>query len=311
MNYGEENEVLLAKWLSGEVTDEELRSTMGEEEFQGYQKLIKSVDNLGLDEYNTVEQFDAVKRKISQKKVNVTRVFPLQRYMPYVAAAASVLLLVVFYFLFPNNQEGHYLTGIGEQITVELPDGSVVKLNANSSMELDVASFDEARHLKLNGEAFFQVKKGGPFTVTTHKVEVRVLGTSFNIKDRPNGSFIDCYTGKVSVGLEGSPDDIFSLTSGKGVSIPSNTQPKSTQFTPSDGPSWANGITHFDAIPLRVVMDELKNQYEIEFQSHELSGEVLFSGSFVHDDLPAALDMVFGAMEIEYIVSDNNTVLLK
>ena len=255
MNYGEENEVLLAKWLSGEVTDEELRSTMGEEEFQGYQKLIKSVDNLGLDEYNTVEQFDAVKRKISQKKVNVTRVFPLKRYMPYVAAAASVLLLVVFYFLFPNNQDGHYLTGIGEQITVELPDGSVVKLNANSSMELDVESFDEARHLKLKGEAFFQVKKGGPFTVTTHQVEVRVLGTSFNIKDRSNGSSVDCYTGKVSVGLEGSAENIFLLTSGKGVSITSNKKPNPIQFNPSAGPSWPNGVTHFDAIPLQVVME--------------------------------------------------------
>ena len=311
MNYGEENEVLLAKWLSGEVTDEELKNIMGEEEFQGYQKLIKTVDNLDLDEYNTIEQFDAVKRKISQKKVKETRIFPLKRYMPYVAAAASVLLLAVFYFLFPNNQHGHYLTGVGEHITVELPDGSVVKLNANSSMELDVESFYEARHLTLKGEAFFKVKKGAPFTVTTQQVEVTVLGTSFNIKDRPNGSSVDCYTGKVSVGIDGSSDDMFLLTSGKGVSITSSKKPNPIQFNPSAGPSWVNGVTHFDAIPLHVVMDELKNQYEIEFQYQVLSGNALFSGSFVHDDLSSALDMVFGAMEIDYIVSDNNTVVLK
>ena len=117
---------------------------------------------------------------------------------------------------------------------------------------------------------------------------------------------------KVSVDFEaGSSADAFLLTAGNGVAVSSNIQPVSTQFTPTDGPSWVNGISRFDGALLNEVMDELKNQYGIDFQYKELPEKAKFSGSFVHDDMPSALDMVFGAMEIEYIVSDNNTVILR
>ena len=64
---------------------------------------------------------------------------------------------------------------------VELPDGSIVYLNNNSSIEYD-KNFNQ-RIVKQDGEVFFDVKKGeSPFIVKTGLGEIRVLGTKFNVR---------------------------------------------------------------------------------------------------------------------------------
>ena len=75
------------------------------------------------------------------------------------------------------------ITPKGGQYQVVLPDGTTVCLNAASSLKYPTAFVGSERHVELNGEAYFEVTKNKnmPFTVSAGAVNVRVLGTHFDI----------------------------------------------------------------------------------------------------------------------------------
>ena len=107
-------------------------------------------------------------------------------------AAALTLLLVAFAVYLNRQTHNHtYRTAFGESRRVLLPDGSLVTLNANSSLRVaDRWGRRTEREVWLEGEAFFSVsklKKAGSavkFTVHTHDLNVEVRGTEFNDNTR-------------------------------------------------------------------------------------------------------------------------------
>lgn len=125
------------------------------------------------------------------------------------AAAAAVALIVM---LLPGRAPERYSTGAGEQLAVGLPDGSTVTLGPAS--ELRVESFDGQRRVRLAGEAFFDVERGGPFSVVTERGRVAVLGTTFTVDATAGELGVACATGRVAVVAAG---DSLVLTPGRGA----------------------------------------------------------------------------------------------
>jgi transmembrane sensor len=93
-----------------------------------------------------------------------------------------------------------YATGVGEQRTVRLADGSFVHLNARSRIEVDFSA--EAREIRLaRGEAIFKVEHDAvrPFRVRAGDAVIQALGTQFNVYRRPEGTTVSVLEGKVRV----------------------------------------------------------------------------------------------------------------
>lgn len=111
------------------------------------------------------------------------------------AAAVLVLVAVAGWWLLPEKntapamaEEVHAVKGTRSRVT--LPDGSVVVLNADSRLTYG-AHFNEAlREVYLEGEAYFDVVKNSdkPFIIHTAQMNVKVLGTAFNIRAYPDDS---------------------------------------------------------------------------------------------------------------------------
>ena len=79
-------------------------------------------------------------------------------------------------------------TRYGSKSKVTLPDGTMVWLNSGSNFTYDNNHFGETgREVTLSGEAFFQVAKdpGHPFVIHAGKIDIKVLGTSFDVKSYP------------------------------------------------------------------------------------------------------------------------------
>jgi ferric-dicitrate binding protein FerR (iron transport regulator) len=76
----------------------------------------------------------------------------------------------------------------GSRTQIQLPDGSVVRLNASSSLTYDKNFGKNIREVNLIGEAFFDVTKDSshPFIIHTNVVDIKVLGTAFNVRSYPN-----------------------------------------------------------------------------------------------------------------------------
>jgi transmembrane sensor len=137
-----------------------------------------------------------LQQQIDQSRAPVismpARKLPLRRWL--VAAAAAVVLLVatlgVFYTQQTNEDSPAYTvirTAAREKKVINLPDGSVVWINAQSQLRFRT-DFAAARQLSLDyGEAFFEVKRdtAHPFEVAADKVFVKVLGTAFNVQAYP------------------------------------------------------------------------------------------------------------------------------
>jgi ferric-dicitrate binding protein FerR (iron transport regulator) len=100
-------------------------------------------------------------------------------------------------------QNREIATRYGTRSYQELPDGSKLWLNAGSK----VTYAEGRRELTLTGEAFFDIKHDPehPFIIHTGKLDIKVLGTSFNIKAYPNDTTIETtlITGKVEIDLPG------------------------------------------------------------------------------------------------------------
>ena len=99
-----------------------------------------------------------------------------------------------------------YRTRKGERREIRLSDGSVVTLNAASTIQIASDFGVKKRDVLLQGEAFFQVSKDKtrPFIIKTGKIYTRVVGTSFNINAYADENFISVAvaTGRVQVEKE-------------------------------------------------------------------------------------------------------------
>jgi transmembrane sensor len=126
-----------------------------------------------------------------------------------VAAILTTLALIVgwsAYQLIPHA--AHYQTQIGEQRSVVLAEGSMVVLNTNS--ELSVELSPEKRSIDLQrGEAQFEVARDPvrPFVVTTPQAIIRAVGTVFNVHITPRGTVVCVMEGKVIVTQRGGAAD--------------------------------------------------------------------------------------------------------
>jgi len=148
-------------------------------------------------------------------------------------AAASVLLLItgtVLYFGLGRKTTAAPVAPTviaakrGVRSFMELPDGSKLWLNAGSKVVFSNNFSAGKRELTLSGEAFFDVKHGElhPFIIHTGRLEVRVLGTSLNVRAYPGDSTIETtlIKGKVEVGVTGDPSSSILLHPNEKVIIP-------------------------------------------------------------------------------------------
>ncbi|PJJ85075.1 FecR family protein [Mucilaginibacter auburnensis] len=155
---------------------------------------------------NTKLVWRQINHQLSVVQKRATRV---KRLRVWSAMAASVILLLggAWWYL---NSIVVITTGNGEQQLVKLPDDSEIQLNANSSLSYHRAwAIQSMREVWLNGEALFKVnhlnkdansiKASERFVAHAANVQISVLGTEFNVKNRRDRVVISLVKGKISV----------------------------------------------------------------------------------------------------------------
>jgi len=114
------------------------------------------------------------------------------------AAAASILVTVCGVWAY--SERNTYATGIGEQRSLALVDGSIIELNAASKIRVRFTA--DRRNIDLiEGQALFHVAKDKtrPFIVNSDQTQVRAVGTEFDVYRRMNGTTVTVIEGRVAV----------------------------------------------------------------------------------------------------------------
>jgi len=293
----------LADWLSGKISDDELKKLVSETEFQEYMKIREASDLMHYFEKTDLSIPENI-RQTYPKKHTTKR--PISRQRLWIGIAASLLLLFGLYRALTFNTDVLIKTGVGETKQVALLDGSEVILNANSVLSYSKSEWDDQREVYLKGEAFFKVKKGSDFVVKTDQGQVKVLGTQFDVKALSGLFQVVCFTGKVWV--KSSKIDAV-LTPGKAVrqsdGLVQHWELRNLQ------PDWLSGESSYQDTALKYVLLDLENQYNIHFDRTGIDENVKFTGGFPHHNLQKALAAVFKTLGIKYVVKNQNVILSK
>lgn len=189
-------------------------------------------------------------------------------------------------------------------IDMALSDGSHVWLNAESSITYPVAFVNNERKVSITGEAYFEVAHDAarPFHVTKGNVEIKVLGTHFNVNayDNEKGMKVTLLEGSVSVS---NPTGSVTIKPGEQASLPFRepggaTQCNITVHHANIGQvmAWKDGLFDFDGINLKEAMPQLERWYAISVQYEEGVADVPLFGKIDRNlNLSDLLDLLRGA----------------
>lgn len=181
----------------------------------------------------------------------------------------------------------HYSTRIGERRNIELADHSQLELNTNTQVAVRISLLKRQVTL-TQGEALFSVQHEAlrPFTVQANALQIRDIGTRFNVKLHPEGIDVAVLEGKVELD-DGRSVKHQPLTAGKQVVYAINAGLKPAQALETEQvTAWQQGHLVFKRTPLREVVAELERYHPVQFvlADTRLAGETL-SGTFDSDDL--------------------------
>ena len=225
---------------------------------------------------NKPEEFVSEYKSI-HKKINRKRFRSILRY-------AAVLLLtfcsggVLFYMLTPKETptaglksgiKTMFIVPLGQTAEVILPDSSRILINSGSTLSYSSDFDPDNRSVELNGEAFFYVKKDSlhPFIVKTSSVNIKVLGTSFNV-EAYNDKFQEVNTTLISgkVDIETLVNKkLAELTPGMmGSYKKSNQSLVISKVDINLYTSWKKGFLTFDDVPLETITEKIERWYNVE-----------------------------------------------
>ena len=367
-----ENQIwtLLARKFSGEATPEEsrlLRKLM--EEDPG---LAEVVNNISADWYNpgstetqkALASFSRLDAKIRQDLhplspagddeafVDQPVVHPFRRRSVAFLKIAAVLILLcgAGVFLFREAVEspasppmaGREIKAPAKNIReVKLADGSVVWLNEKSTIRLNDHFNRKQREVWLIGEAYFDVAKNRnvPFIIHAGKVNIRVLGTAFNVKSYPEGKSVETslLKGSVEITLEDQPDAKYILKPNQKLVVPvagnaGNAENEMEDNQKREKPgisflalskvpdgasgeiiaevSWRERKLAFYETSFSELAELLENRFHvpIEFENEEMES-LVFTGVFNKETLSQALHALSLSAAFRYRIEPDRIVI--
>lgn len=274
---------LLAKYLRDECSDEERYELLFYLEDPGSARVAAEFmdkeavgllrSELSMDERVSGRILDRLRSRIGPEAPAETGREPFYQtaFFRVAASLTGLLILAGIALLSLHGGEAQEVaTGNGQKRTVVLEDGSLVTLNGNSSVSFSMQK--NRREVTLDGEAYFDVAhdSGRPFFVKTSQIEIRVLGTVFNVKSYPFEDQVEAtlVEGKVRVKNLGRQEDDIELKPSEGVIFHKKTASFSKTGTePEISTSWRSGNLFFEDEPARVIFSELEKWYKVKIIS--------------------------------------------
>lgn len=203
---------------------------------------------------------------------------------------------------------------IGKRSTLTLADGTRVWVNSGSKVIYPVAFTAGKREIFLEGEIYLQVSRDEkrPFIVKTKQMDVRVLGTQFNLSAYENDASqrVVLVSGKVEINIPGKEKDI--LTPNQMLSY--NHQANRTKITEvdvNDYIAWKDGYYQFVHQHLGVILKKLSRYYGNHIAWDESVSKLICSGKLdLKDSLAEVLNTLRQAAPIE-IHNENESIQIK
>lgn len=274
--------------------------------------------------------------------------FPLRKVLIYTSLAAAVV--AGFFFLpkvivkpspapAPLQYEYTQASKTGERKSFQLPDGSKVMLNAGSTLTMANDFNEHSREVTLDGEAFFDVSHnpGKPFIIHTTTMNVKVLGTVFNVKAYRTDKLAETslLRGSVEITLHHDQQKKIILHPNEKIVLPNpmaahlvaeKSPVKKLKAAPAD--YTIAGLTYIDSAVKEVlwtenrlafndnsfeeIAPELERWYNVSIRiEDEAVKQYRFTATFDQKNIIQILDALQLTRNFEYTVEQNNQIVIR
>lgn len=241
-----------------------------------------------------------------------------------VAAAAAMILLPLLIYTtamwhkaetFGVSDETTVWTAKGEKVRIMLPDGTEVYLNSNSRLNYFSGQFMKlSRTVSFEGEAYFSVAKDEhlPFIIMGDKFDVRVLGTKFNMKSRPDSEYAE-------LTLEEGTVEFTSHATCKTYIVKANQMVRmkystgevavfdlaETRIAP-----WKDNEMLYRGIKLSEVLTDIADSYNFHITyDGNVDTNMLFTGTLFTDDLNGSLSILEKTCKLRISLKNGNIMV--
>jgi ferric-dicitrate binding protein FerR (iron transport regulator) len=342
------NKELLEKYCNNRCTEEELKYILHWFEVsarkpEGKQILFevwdKPSDNecdidydLLLDKLHHEVNLTQSRTLLKKADENLIKYRIRERILKYFARAAAILIIPVLGFtlylssryvtlkhdqLIAGKVSNEVISSVDAITKVTLPDGTKVWLNHSSSLKYPAVYLENRRDVELIGEGYFEVAHNPekPFFVTAGEIEIKALGTEFNIMAYPDEDRIETSLINGSIELHGS-----NLT---GNSVPlvrmkpsdlaifqKSSKELSVLSIPDDRYfAWKLGKLVFNEEPMDKVAEKLSRWFnvEVEIKDTELL-ELTYTATFINETLPQVMELIAIASPVSYSISKREEI---
>ena len=269
-------------------------------------KIISTVDS-GL-EWNKLK--NKIGTKTSSHRIEINSEKNQKGMFAFVKIAAAIVLLAVLsYIIYTKTQtpDTRKLIAQTQNTETKLPDGSVVSMNTNTLIEFPENFDAEKRMIKLEGEAFFNVKpdKKKPFIIDAGPVYAEVLGTTFyvNTKGKDGNVEVIVKTGKVAVYNKNTPDQKIIVEPGEqAVFSPVLNKISESISVNENSIAWKTRKLVFTDQKLNDIVSELNKTYNtnIRILNPQIAGCKL-TATFEDQELGAVLNILEATLGVEVI----------
>ncbi len=328
---------LLRKYIDNNCTSAEV-----DEVFEWVQKQKDEYDGKVLlkDFWNEIDRTEAMDENFAQRRldrihhrINLSRqdkwltgkffFLPGKNrfFVTFLSKAAAILLisvmtLFIYTYFFQSDQNASQLAEIispaGSRTSLELSDGTKVWLNQGSKMIYPQKFTGRTRTVRLSGEGYFDVAhdKTRPFIVESRGMEVRAVGTRFNVKAYMDDTDFETTleSGKIII-LKKIPDKeltVCQMSPGQHFIINNKTNKYSLKTGElAKYVSWKEGKLVFKDDKMDKVAERLSRWYNVEIiiKDPEVR-ELTYTATFVDESLDQVLEMLEVITPISYTVSD-------
>ncbi len=329
----------ISKWLKRPESGEQLKEMIGEdleESFRNDAKIQKGLGHLlpgifAVDSQPEKTDDRPGDQNVQRYLMSEDRRSKLWKYMKW---AASVVLIVslsfILYSIQRENKQDHVAkelsvrmitksNGFGRKSTIFLKDGTAVELDADSKITYPSVFTGNRREVILTGEAYFTVAHdpSRPFIVKAGPINIKVLGTEFNVRAFSG-------TKEIKVSLRRGQVEIFNEVNKKGISDKLFLSPgqsvvyhlekenfgKTLKFDPVEDCGWKDGIIYFKRASFKSVIDKLEKWYNVQFRVVNQPPAVWsYSGMFDNQNLDNVLRSIGFSQGFSYDILNDKVVI--
>ena len=323
------DEELMAKFLMGECSEEELckvNAWLDESDGNARELFrIEQIYHLGkseefADEKKIEKAEKQLFKRLAQEEAKRNKVRRLNAWMRYAAMFIGIFFISgLSYHIYQSQSEESKLVAVTARDEVKelmLPDGTKVWLNKHTTLKYPREFSEKGRNVYMEGEAYFEVKRNTakPFIVRSEAMQVRVLGTVFNLKsDKTNRSAVATLI-KGEIEVKGNHEEgMIVLAPGQKAELNAVTRRLVVKQVDTGIDNWHNNQFVFEKADIFTIARTLENSYGVKIiLAPDMDATKTYSGTLKKkDNVEETLNLIksTNALPIEYKIVGNSVFL--